>query len=858
MAEVFKTVSDWKEVTEILNKNPEYTREYFLEHASGKMVEEWVMQRSHLLNFPEIKTVVTKSDYTLKPIPSNLTKFLKNNELNNANELAVNNKKKNFEQLLQLSEKDLLMELIRDIAHELDVDSLSHKILVNVCLLTNCDRSSLFLVKGQENAKYLISRLFDVTALSTLEQSIKSHEDAIIIPIGVGIAGHVAETGQEINIPDAYKDTRFNPSIDRDTGYKTHSILCMPIKNQDNKVVGVAQIINKKEKNPVFTKKDEEVFKNYLTFCGIGLTNAQLFDLSLQEHNRNQVLLNLAKGIFEDTEHLDVVVRRIMTQVQDMLKCERCTVYIINKTKLEESGEIQFAEVFDLIYQDVSPVVVSKEYWQDVAEASSNEKKVYVGFAMLVAKNGKCMNIDNFSKSDIPGKDNLDNSSFKPRCMLCCPIYNNHHEVIGVAQLLNKIGSYSFDENDEALFEGFVIFCGLGIHNTQMYEKATMLIARQKVNTEILQYHAAEPIEGVEEFAILEVPAAESFSFNSFAFDDLTMTDRETCLMTMRIFLEKNFLSTFNIPYTTMCKFVLTVKKNYRRVTYHNWRHAFNVTQTMFTILSIGQMFSWFTDLESFVLLVACLCHDLDHRGTNNNFQLKTQSPIAALYGTSTMERHHFNHSIMILTTDGTQIFDSLNPNDYKLAIKILEDAILSTDLALYFKKRTDFTKIAESQQANWTIFENRGILRGMMMTACDVAAITKPWEVQQRVAEFVANEFFEQGDQERSKLSAEPIPMMDRGKHRDLPKMQVGFIDFVCMPIYKVFYAINPLLKPLYDGVSDNRKNWQSIADTYVPKSLKESAVVLNGTNCEKIDDKPLKKVTFFEAKNSKTCSML
>ena len=47
---------------------------------------------------------------------------------------------------------------------------------------------------------------------------------------------------------------------------------------------------------------------------------------------------------------------------------------------------------------------------------------------------------------------------------------------------------------------------------------------------------------------------------------------------------------------------------------------------------------------------------------------------------------------------------------------------------------------------------------RGMMMTACDVAAITKPWEIQQEVAQLVANEFFEQGDLERQQLQTEPI----------------------------------------------------------------------------------------------------
>lgn len=80
------------------------------------------------------------------------------------------------------------------------------------------------------------------------------------------------------------------------------------------------------------------------------------------------------------------------------------------------------------------------------------------------------------------------------------------------------------------------------------------------------------------------------------------------------------------------------------------------------------------------------LCHDLDHRGTNNAFQLKSDSPLAILYSTSTMEHHHFDQCLMILNSPGNQILSNLSSDDYSRAIKVLEDAILSTDLAVYFR----------------------------------------------------------------------------------------------------------------------------------------------------------------------------
>lgn len=105
------------------------------------------------------------------------------------------------------------MELIRDIANELDVDTLSHKILVNVSLLTQSDRGSLFLAKGPRHARYLVAKLFDVTPDSVLQEALDAAVDEDgesripPIPFGVGIAGHVALTKENVNIRDAYQVT---------------------------------------------------------------------------------------------------------------------------------------------------------------------------------------------------------------------------------------------------------------------------------------------------------------------------------------------------------------------------------------------------------------------------------------------------------------------------------------------------------------------------------------------------------------------------------------------------------------------------------------------------------------------------
>lgn len=84
------------------------------------------------------------------------------------------------------------------------------------------------------------------------------HQDEVRVAWGTGIAGYVAESGDPVNIPDAYQDERFNNEIDILTGYRTKALLCMPIKDGSGDVIGVAQVINKLDGDQ-FTENDEKV-----------------------------------------------------------------------------------------------------------------------------------------------------------------------------------------------------------------------------------------------------------------------------------------------------------------------------------------------------------------------------------------------------------------------------------------------------------------------------------------------------------------------------------------------------------------------------------------------------------------------
>uniref|UniRef100_A0A671US22 Dual 3',5'-cyclic-AMP and -GMP phosphodiesterase 11A-like n=1 Tax=Sparus aurata TaxID=8175 RepID=A0A671US22_SPAAU len=103
-----------------------------------------------------------------------------------------------------------------------------------------------------------------------------------------------------------------------------------------------------------------------------------------------------------------------------------------------------------------------------------------------------------------------------------------------------------------------------------------------------------------------------------------------------------------------------------------------------------------------------------------------------------------------------------------------------------------------------------------MLMTACDLGAVTRPWKISKQVAELVTSEFFEQGDRERSELKLTPAAIFDRNRKDELPALQLEWIDGICKPLYQALLKLNRKLQPMIDGIDANRNKWQDLCSSY------------------------------------------
>ncbi|XP_078716056.1 cGMP-specific 3',5'-cyclic phosphodiesterase isoform X2 [Lampetra fluviatilis] len=703
-------------------------------------------------------------------------------------------------------ERERFLELVKDIACRLDVVTLCHRILLHVNQVLTADRCSLFIVREDSSQeRCLVSTLFDVSLGSTPEQARTSW---LRLAWGKGIVGYVAATGNGVNIPNAYQDPRFNVEVDLMTGYKTQSVLCLPIKDNKGEIVGVAQAINKKGNNEgKFTEKDEREFGAYLAFCGIVLHNAQLYEDSLLENRRNQVLLELASLVCEEQSSLEELVGRIIDIILSFMPCQRCAVFIADK----DSPNI-FSRVF---HKSLEVPGVA----ENTSQSESRSHPVSFIYAEFVMKMLTLLNIADVHRDNRFNLPVEERGNYRTKSLLCAPIQNRKkNEVIGVCQLVNKLEEGAgevrpFNRNDEQFVEAFAIFCGMAIRNTRMYEAVARAVAKQTVTLEVLSYHATAHEDECAKLQTTSVPSAQSLNLQDFTFSDFGMVEELTAVGSLRMLLDLSLLQTFSIPYEVACRWILSVRKNYRRnIAYHNWRHAFNTGQCMFTVLTTGQAQDVLTPLEMLCLIIAALSHDLDHRGFNNSYIKKSDHPLATLYGHSMLEHHHFDQCLMLLNSPGNEMLSSLSVQEYRSAVGMIEHAILSTDLATYCKNRGEFFSLVKDGTFNLEDQHHRKLLRAMMMTACDVSAITKPWPVQQKIAELVASEFFDQGDRERQELHVEPMDMMNREKRDKIPTIQVGFIDGICLPLYEALSCVFPACAPLLSGCQSNRQNWEKL----------------------------------------------
>ena len=225
-----------------------------------------------------------------------------------------------------LERKEIEMESIQHIgkalSSELRIEQLLQLIMDEVTRLMNAERSTFYIVDEERGELW-----------SKIAQKAEILE--IRLKIGTGIAGHVAKTGEIINIPDAYNDDRFDPSTDKKTGYHTRSILCMPIFEPTTKkqikpaIIGVLQVLNKID--GVFTESDEDLLSSISSQVAISIINSRLYSALEKKINETNLLYEIEREM-NQAYNLEELLNKLVEKICDALKTEASLINLLDNT----------------------------------------------------------------------------------------------------------------------------------------------------------------------------------------------------------------------------------------------------------------------------------------------------------------------------------------------------------------------------------------------------------------------------------------------------------------------------------------------------------------------------------------------
>jgi adenylate cyclase len=329
----------------------------------------------------------------------------------------------------------VLLEVMCSLAAERDLDALLQIIMEKTSEVMDADRSTLFLV--DEGKQQIWSKVAQGWAVKEIR-----------LPLGTGIAGHVAMSGETVNIPDAYADPRFNPDVDRTTGYHTSTILCMPMRDREGKVVGVIQVLNKR--TGPFTKSDEELLAAFAAGAAVTVQNALLNEEIRKRMQTSEILLNVMRAVSSELE-IDQLLLKIVSKTSEVMNADRCTLFLLDR----QTGGL----------------------WSKVAQGA-NMQEIRVprgmGIAGHVAVSGETVNIKDAYQDPRFNPEVDRRTGYRTRTILCMPLRDERRAIIGVMQVLNKNHGV-FTEEDEHLLDALGSQTAIALENSRLFEEVRFM-----------------------------------------------------------------------------------------------------------------------------------------------------------------------------------------------------------------------------------------------------------------------------------------------------------------------------------------------------------------------------------------------
>ncbi|ETV82489.1 hypothetical protein, variant 1 [Aphanomyces astaci] len=700
---------------------------------------------------------------------------------------------------------EILLRLNRSIAVESNSAAVLEKIMDVSYELLRCERVSLF-VKIQGESDLFVAHANDATR-------------GQYISIDKGIAGLVARTGQVVTTNNVDEHPCFDRELDERTGNSTKKLLCVPVKDPDGTILAVVQAVNKVDKSD-FSIEDT-LFLNYIAeAAGISLHKSYLHNEVIIAKRLTDVRLKLSDYVLNHND-IHSLTDLIMVHGKAIMDCDRFGFLLVDHLK--------------------------NELWitsnnGNLGEQVTLRQPIYKGISGLVATTGETVcTRDAYTHSLFdPTHDNI--TGYRTTSVLCMPVFEEHvptkPKVVAVAMCINKLqGSQviAFNSQDKLTMARFCkemqhalgqmslevcYFKVVSDRNLSGSSEVTeagvisSLLQKHSRNTSGIMTANLTQLDGGGDHRVADdvfahdVKLTQRPELDSWDLDILSFSFTEVIQSVQTLFRAYGFIDTYEISPDKMQSFVASVAQHYRANSYHNFYHAFQVLHSAHIQLKV-HMRKLLTGLDIFALMIAALCHDVDHPGNNNDFEVKCVSSIALTHNDdAVLERHHCRVTFLILNTPSTNILEKVAPDAFRSIRRTIIRCIMATDMANHFTQCKALENMSRHQLQDAV---NRMVVMELIVHASDLSAQALPYKLAFKWGDRALDEFQNQA-REEADMNLPVAPFMENLESKGARlSVQSNFICYVLQPLWTSYGLLVPQMRFYTESLNNNLEHYRA-----------------------------------------------
>lgn len=311
-----------------------------------------------------------------------------------------------------------ILEIGTAISSARDIDALLRTAMDKLSALVSAEASTLFMLDAEKNE--LWSRVLKGSSLKEIR-----------VPAHSGIVGSVVKSGKTLLLPDAYDDPRFNREVDRQSGFKTRSIIAAPLLHMSGKMRGVVEVLDGKVN--AFTGEDRALVETVASQIAAVLDNVLLFE-QLRAQNKELDLLYEVERMMSSTEDQADLLDRILFKATEVIGAPAGSILLL--------AEDQNALLFKTVRGERSSELISMSLKQGQ------------GIAGRVAETGETIRVEDADSSEFYDPTVARKLGLKVKAVLAVPI-RGENRILGSLELLNKTGGFTAaDERLATLIAG--------------------------------------------------------------------------------------------------------------------------------------------------------------------------------------------------------------------------------------------------------------------------------------------------------------------------------------------------------------------------------------------------------------------